>query len=82
MSAVSFCVFLCLSGEFILKTIELDRLGDRQPFIVPSTLSSGFSDQSQIMPPSRPVIDPDEGNLRFYYFGGRVRGHGAEQDDP
>ena len=35
----------------------------------------------QIMPPSRPVIGTD-GNLRFYYFGGRSRGHGAEVANP
>lgn len=59
-----------------------ERLGERQPFIAPSPRGSGFTDQSQIMPPSAPVIDLETGNLNFYYFGGRVRGHGVEQDDP
>ncbi len=49
-----------------------NRLGDRQPFIGPSRLSSGAYDLTQILPPSAPVIRDDE--LWFYFTGLKWRG--------
>ena len=55
------------------------RLGDRGAFIGPSTIDTGNYDLSQIMPPSRPVHM--NGELWFYYFGGKYRSP-QEDDDP
>ena len=47
------------------------RLGDREPFIGPSTIESGAFDLNGIMPPSKPIYRGDE--LWFYYNGSRYR---------
>ncbi len=56
-----------------------NRVGDRAAFITPSPIDSGHYDLSQIMPPSRPLHK--NGELWFYYFGGKYRSH-KEDDDP
>ncbi len=47
------------------------RLGEREPFIGPSTIESGAYDLNGIMPPSKAIHKGDE--LWFYYSGSRHR---------
>lgn len=47
------------------------RLGDRQPFIGPSTMSDATYDWTQLIGPSRPIVHGDE--LWFYYTGIKYR---------
>lgn len=47
------------------------RLGNRQPFIGPSPLGAGAYDQSELLPPSSPILMGDE--LWFYYTGIKFR---------
>ena len=47
------------------------RLGEREPFIGPSTIASGAYDLNGILPPSKPIHKDDK--LWFYYPGGRYR---------
>ena len=48
------------------------RLGNRKPFIGPSSLGSGAYDLTQILPPSSPIRRDDQ--LWFYYTGLKYRG--------
>ena len=47
------------------------RLGEREPFIGPSTIESAAYDLNGILPPSKPVLKDDA--LWFYYPGSRYR---------
>lgn len=47
------------------------RLGDRKPFIGPSSPGTDIYDTMQILPPSRPILRDNE--LWFYYTGLRYR---------
>jgi len=48
-----------------------NRLGDRKPFIGPSPVGPDVYDQTQILPPSAPVVRGNE--LWFYYIGMKYR---------
>jgi len=50
---------------------EWTRVGDRQPFLGPSSVGAGAYDLTQFSPPSRPVVRGDE--LWFYYNGMKYR---------
>ncbi len=47
------------------------RLGDRQPFIGPSSVGKGAYDLTQLLPPSAPLVRDD--GLWFYYTGLKYR---------
>lgn len=48
-----------------------NRLGGRKPFIGPSPMGPDVYDQTQLLPPSAPVVREDE--LWFYYSGMKYR---------
>ncbi len=54
------------------------RLGDREPFIGPSTIESGAYDLNGIMPPSTAICRGDE--LWFYYNGSKYRTAPSDAD--
>lgn len=56
-----------------------NRVGDRAAFIAPSAIDTGHYDLSQMMSPSGPVHM--NGELWFYYYGGKYRSP-KEDDDP
>ena len=54
------------------------RLGEREPFIGPSTIESGAFDLNGLMPPSKAILKDDE--LWFYYNGSRHRQEPPDAD--
>jgi hypothetical protein len=54
------------------------RLGEREPFIGPSTIESGAYDLNGIMPSSKPILKDDA--LWFYYPGSRYRQEPPDAD--
>ncbi len=54
------------------------RLGEREPFIGPSTIESGAYDLNGIMPPSTAIHRGDE--LWFYYTGSKYRTTPSDAD--